>query len=112
MLFISAEDFIARTSAIPRLSRSEEKALAQRMAAGDRTARESLVRSHLPLAAALIRRAPKKVRTLRTVYACIETTEKAVDQFHFLQDSEPFVHHLGWRLRQCIARCLTTQDEH
>jgi len=106
MLFISVEDFLNRASAIPHLSRCEEKVLAQRMAAGDPTARQALVRSYLPQAAAVVRRAPREIRTLHTVYVCIAAVEKGVDCFNFLQDSETFAHHLGWRLRQCITRCL------
>ncbi len=106
MLFISMEDFLTQASGIPRLSRDAEKDLAQRMVSGDRNARETLVRSQLPLVSALVRRAPQKIRTLRTVYACIATVEKGVDSFNFLQDSETFAHYLGWRLRQCIIRCL------
>lgn len=106
MLFISVEDFLSQVSGIKHLSRDEEKALAQRMNAGDRTAREALVRSRLPMVAAYVQRAPQTIRTLHTVYACIAALEKSVDCFNFLQNSEPFVHHLGWRLRQCITRCL------
>ena len=97
---------MTQASGIPRLSREAEKDLAQRMISGDWNAREMLVRSQLPIVAAYIRRAPQKIRTLRTVYACIAATEKSVDSFNFLQDSETFVHHLSWRLRQCITRCL------
>ena len=106
MLFISAEDFFAQVSGIPRLSRDEEKTLAQRMGSGDRAARESLVRSYLPMVASHIRRAPREIRTLRTVYVCVAALEKSVERFNFLQDSEPFTHHLGWVLRQCITRCI------
>ncbi len=106
MLFISVEDFLTQVSAIPRLSREEEKNLAQRMAAGDSAAREALVRGYLFMAAATIGRAPQNIRTLRTVYACIDAIEKGVDGFHFLQDGETFMHHLSWRMRQCITRCI------
>lgn len=106
MLFISLEDFLAKAGTIPRLSRDEEKALAQRMNAGDEAARQALVRSYLPFVAARIRQAPREIRTLHTVYACITAMQKGVDSFNFLQDSETFSHHLSWRLRQCITRCI------
>lgn len=106
MLFISVEDFWAQARAVPRLSRAEEKALAQRMINGDQAARQALIRGYLPIAASAVRRAPQKLRTLRTAYACVAALEKGVDSFNFLQDGETFVHHLGWRLRQCITRCL------
>ena len=106
MLFISVEDFLTQATAVPRISREEEKVLAQRMVAGDDTARETLVRSYLPLVASHIRRAPQDIRTLNTVYVCVAMLEKSVDRFHFQQDSETFTHHLGWGLRQCITRCI------
>ena len=106
MLFIGAEDFFTQASAVPRLSREEEISLAKKMAEGDQSARQTLVRSYFPMVAGVIRRGPKAIQTLRTVYACIAELEKGVDGFNFLQDSEPFTHHLSRRLRQCIARAI------
>ena len=106
MIYLSVEDFLNRVREIPRLSREEEKKLARRMADGDREARELLVRGYLHMAAAHVRRAPENIQTLRTVYACIGEVEKGVDSFHFQQDQEKFSHHLSWRLRQCITRCI------
>jgi len=109
MLFLSVEDFLTQTGTIPRLSRDEEKALAARMASGDRSAREVLVRSYLPQAAGFVRRAPRMIRSLRTVYACIATVETCVDRFPFLQSSEPFAHHLARSLRHCLTECLANR---
>ncbi len=109
MLFISVEDFITQARTIPRLSREEEKNLAQRMAAGDNDARDALARGYFFMAVAALKRAPQKIQTLRTVYACIDAIEKGVDQFDFLQDGETFMHHLSWRMRQCITRCIVDQ---
>ncbi len=106
MLFISVEDFFSQVSGIRHLSRTEEIELAQRMAEGDAAARDALVRSYLPMVAAHIRRAPQEIRTLHTVYTCIVSLQKGVDCFNFLQENESFVHHLSWRLRQCITRCI------
>jgi len=106
MLFISVEDFFTQVSAAPSLSRDEVKALAQQMAAGDTAARDAIVRSYLPLAAAYVRRAPRRLRTLHTVYACVAALEKAVDRFNFFQDNDTFTHHAVWYLRQCITRCI------
>ena len=106
MLFVSVEDFFKQTEEIPRLTNGEERALAAQMRAGDRSAREALVRQYLPFAAAQVRRAPATVRTLHTVYACIAEVEKGGDGFDFSQNGETFVHHLSWRLRQCITRCI------
>lgn len=105
MLFINAEDFFAQAKNIPRLTREEEKQLAREM--GQNTAaRTQLIRSYYPFVAARIRRAPRELQTLRTVYVCLASLEKGVDSFDFLQDNMPFVHHLGWRMRQCITQCL------
>lgn len=106
MLFVSVEDFLLQTGAISRLTRAREKTLAQCMVEGDEAARKMLVHSYLPMVAAYIRRAPRCIRTLRTVYACIAQVEKGVDTFNFQQEGETFTHHLGWRLRQCITRCI------
>ena len=106
MLFISAEDFISRASKLPRMTREEEKRCAQSILQGDTEARERLVQSYLPLVAAHVRRAPKSIQTLKTVYCCIVALEKGVDSFNFLQDGEPFSHHLSWSMRQCITRCI------
>lgn len=106
MLFISVEDFFAQVKALPSLTREGERDLAARMAAGDTAAREELVRGYLPMVAACLRRAPSSVQTLDTVYACIATLEQGVDRFRFEQTGETFAHHLSWRLRQCITRCV------
>ena len=103
MLFVGAEDFLSKCEALPRVERAQERTLALCMAAGDASARESLVRAYLPLAAH-VRRAPQAIRTLSTVYGCIAEVEKGVDGFDFMQEGEAFAHHLGWRLRQCITR--------
>lgn len=106
MLFVSAEDFFEQVRAIPPLTRGEEQALAARKDGGDEAARRRLIEGHLPLVAAVIRRAPPALHTLATVYACIAAMEKGVDGFDFAQDGETFAHHLSWRLRQCITRCI------
>ena len=106
MLFISAEDFFGKVKAIPPLTREEERALAARKDSGDEAARRRLVEGYLPFVAAVIRRAPPTLHTLDTVYVCIHSLEQGVDGFNFAQDSETFAHHLSWRLRQCLTRCI------
>lgn len=108
MLFISAEDFFAYAKKIPRLTHEEEKRLAQEMAQ-NAAARDQLISSYYPMVAGYIRRAPQELHTLRTVYVCLASLEKGVDSFNFLQNSERFSHHLSWRLRQCITRCIADQ---
>lgn len=105
-LFISVDDFFQRVRNITRLSRADEKNLALKMKKGDIEARQAIVNSYLPMVASYIRRSPKELQTLKTIYSCIQSLEKGVDGFDFLQDSETFTHHLSWRLRQCITKCL------
>ncbi len=107
MLFTDTEDFFASARAARLPDREDEKDLAKRMSNGDESAREALIIGHLPFVASYVRRAPKEIRSLHTVYACIAELEAGVDSFDFQQDGEPFTHHLSWRLRQCITRCLT-----
>lgn len=109
MLFISAEDFFEQAKNYTRLTREEEKRLAQQMKQ-DADARTQLIRSYYPFVAAKILHAPKNLQTLKTVYACLASLEQAVDSFDFLQDRQPFLHHLSWRMRQCITRCLVYRD--
>ena len=105
MLFFSADDFFAQAAKMPRLTREEERRLAQQMPQNT-AAREQIIRSYLPMVAGYIRRAPQELHTLHTVYIFLDALEKGVDSFNFLQDSERFSHHLSWRLRQCITRCI------
>ena len=106
MLFMRVEDFFTQAKVISPMTREEEKILAARMAGGDQTAREQLIRSYYPLVASVVRRAPKEIQTLHTIYACIAEVEKGAGRFDFLQDSETFTHHLSWRLRQCSTRAI------
>lgn len=105
MLFISAEDFFAQVNEMPLIRREEELRLAREMPQ-NKDARDALIRGYMPMVASAIRRAPKQLHTLKTVYVCLDSLEKGVDGFNFLQDSETFAHHLTWRLRQCIVQCL------
>lgn len=106
MLFISAEDFFNYATGLSFMTREEEKRCARNMAQGDTDARRKLVESYFPQVAAQVRKAPQELQTVKTVYCCIAALEKGVDGFDFLQDSETFSHHLSWRLRQCIVRCI------
>ena len=110
MLFLTAEDFFAQAAQVPRLTREEEKQLAREMPQNP-AARERLIRSYYPVVAAYIRRSPKWMHSLKTVYVCLDSLEKAVDSFPFLQDGEPFSHHLSWRMRQCITYCIAWRWE-
>ena len=106
MIFVSVDDFFLKVRNATRLLRSDEKILALRMTEGDTEARKAIMNSYLPMVASYIRHSPKELQTLQTIYSCIRSLEKGVDHFDFLQESEMFTHHLSWRLRQCITRCL------
>ena len=105
MLFSGVMDFYEEAQKVRRISREEEKKCAQNLQQ-DPAAREQLIRSYYPQVAAQLRRAPGDIQTLKTLYACLSSLEKGVDTFNFQQDSESFTHHLSWRLRQCIIRCI------
>lgn len=106
MYFISAEDFFNQVEAIAPLTREETKALGIRLTAGDGSAREQLIRGHLPFVAALIRRWPQEIQTLHTVYACINCLEKRIDCFDFSRQQTRFIDDLSKALRQCLTRCI------
>ena len=106
MLFVTMEEFYAAAQAATRLTREQERECALRMAQGDTGARDALVQGYLHLVAAPIRRAPREIQTLQTVYTCLASLEEGVERFDFLQDGETFAHHLSWRMRQCLTRCI------
>ena len=106
MYFISAEDFFSKVDTISQLSREETAGLALQMAAGEPSAREQLIRGHLPYVAAFIRRGPQEIQTLHTVYACIDCLERRVDRFDFSREQPRFIDDLSKALRQCLTRCI------
>ena len=106
MLFISVDDFFQKARDVIRLSRNDEKKYALKMKEGDMQARQAIVNSYLPMVASYVKRSPKEYQSLKMIYSCVRSLEKGVDTFSFLQDSETFTHHLSWRLRQCITRCI------
>ena len=110
MLFISIDDFFQKVHNMSRLSREDEKNAALKMKENDANARQAIINSYLPMVAGYIKRWPKQIQTLDTVYRCIHSLEQGVDSFNFLQDSETFTHHLSWRLRQCLTECLVDRS--
>ena len=109
LLFISFDDFRRQAKQMPRLTREAEKECAATMAQGDPAARDRLIASYLPFVASVLGKAPRQIQTLNTVYCAVAALEKGIDTFDFQQDSERFSHHLSWRMRQCIARCIADQ---
>ena len=106
MIFVSVDEFLRESKSIQLLSKSEEKELAQKMSKGDQNARLQLIRAYLPYVAAVIRRSPKDIQTLNTLYSCISALEKGVDSFNFLQEGESFGHRLSIILRRCTLRAI------
>lgn len=106
MLFISIDDFFQKAFNMTRLSREDEKNAALKMKENDAEARQAIINSYLPIVAGCIKRWPERIQTLDTAYRCILSLEQGVDSFNFLQDGETFMHHLSWRLRQCLTKCL------
>lgn len=106
MIYLSAEDFLGKTKDLPRLSREEELALAERMLAGDATARQALIAGYLPQVAGRVRGLSPELQRLELVMRCCRALEKAVDGFDFLQESERFSHRLSWCLRQTVAEYI------
>ena len=106
MLFVSPEDFYTKTKDLKPLSRAEEKNLAERMKSGDAEARQALIEGYLPMVASVCKHQKPQYQSLELIYRCLSALEQAVDRFDFQQDSETFTHHLSWRLRQCITRCI------
>ena len=106
MLFISVDDFLGKAYGATKLTRENEKSLALKMKEGDAEARQAILEGYLPLVASYVRRAPKEIQTLQTVYCCMRRLEESVDSFDFLQDSESFTHHLSLRLRRSVEKCI------
>lgn len=103
MIYISIEDFYEKASLCKHLTREEELVCAQKMQAGDNMARELLIQSYIPMVAGYIKHMRPHLQNWGLVVYCVQALEKAVDSFDFMQESEPFCHHLGWRLRQVVA---------
>ena len=111
MLYTSIDDFFEKASSCRKLPREEEIYLAEAMYNGDASAREQLIRSYIPMVAGHIKRCSPHMQTLRLVYTCLRSLEKAVDSFNFLQTSETFTHRLSWWLRQAVTEYIAGQSE-
>lgn len=105
MLFINVQDFYNKACEYKKLTREEEKALAQRMK-DDPEARQALINSYLPMTAGFIDRLKDDYQSLELVYRCIQALEKCVDSFNFQQDGETFAHRYNWYLRQTITKYI------
>lgn len=105
MLFINVQDFYNKAYEYKKLTREEEKALAQRMK-DDSEARQALINSYLPMTAGFIDRLKDDYQSLELVYRCIQALEKCVDSFNFQQDGETFAHRYNWYLRQTITKYI------
>ncbi len=106
MLFICAEDFFNKALTAKRLSRQEEEDIFARMRAGDTVAREQMIEGYLAVVAARIKRLPKDMQSLDLIYSCMQALERAVDQFDFSQEGEPFTHRLGLLIKRELTRSI------
>ena len=106
MFYICVEDFYKKAQEVKRLTREEEKLCASAMKAGEQDARTQLMESYYPMVSAALKRLPKELQTIKSLYSALKSLEQGIDNFNFHQDSEPFPHHLSWRLRQAITKCI------
>ena len=106
MVFVSIEDFYEKTKNCRVLTRQEELDCALRMKEGDKSARESLIASYLPVTANHIKHLQKDMQTLSMAMYCAAALENAVDSFDFLQNSETFTHRLSWHLRNATVKYI------
>ena len=109
MVFISAEDFFSKVETMAPLTDEEFRELVLRINHGDKAAGRRLVQGFLPFVASFIRRAPRHIQTLHTVYACIAIVKERVDRGDCPQNPRTFAADLGRRLRYGIVRCLIAQ---
>ncbi len=110
MVFISAEDFFGKVETMAPLTDEEFRELVLRINAGDKAAGRRLAQGFLPFVASFIRRAPRHIQTLHTVYACIAIVEERVDRGDCPQNLRAFAAYPGRRLRLCVTRCLITDS--
>ncbi len=108
MFFVSVEDFFDKVKDIPPLTREEEITLGRQKSEGCEDAKEALRQGYLRTVAAFVRRAPREIQTLNTVYECISALEKAIDRFDFSQDNR-FAPQLCTQLRRCIVKCIANR---
>lgn len=106
MYYICVEDFYKKAQEVKRLTREEEKLCADAMKEGDPEARKQLIESYYPMVRACLKRFPKELQSIKSLYTCLQSLEQGVDRFNFHQDGETFAHHLSWRLRQAITKCI------
>ena len=87
MYYICVEDFHKISQDVKRLTREEEKLCAAAMKAGDQEARMQLIESYYPMVSGCLKRFPKDLQTIKSLYTCLQSLEQGVDRFNFHQDS-------------------------
>ena len=108
MIFISIDDFLTKVNKIQRLTREEEALLACRAAKGEEGAKQQLFEGYLPFVASFVKRLPKDIQSLDTVYRLISTLKSSLDDFDFNAGGS-FVHYLSRRLRRCSVECIANK---
>ena len=106
MLITSLEDFYAKVATMKRLTHEEVKECAIKMREGDMEARQMLINSYLPICAYRIKHHTKALQTMGMAVYYIQATEKAVDNFNFLQDNDRFGDYLNRYLRNAMVAYL------
>ena len=109
MLYTSAEDFYNKVATIKRLSREEEKELAQKIKEGDENALKALVVGYIPVLATYLKRYTR-TPSLDMIYKGIEILETSISTFDFLSDSPSpnvtFSNYLGGKVRRMITKYI------
>lgn len=112
MLYTCTEAFFDHVDQLKRagkLTREEEKELAQKMKDGDEEAKKALTESYLPFLAALLKRYAR-TPSLDMVYKGIQVLQTSIATFDFLHDSlspnVTFVYFLSDKVRRAMTRYI------
>ena len=109
MLYKSADDFYNQITNLTRLSREDEKELAQKMKVGDEDAYKTLRDSYLPVRGSYLKRYAH-TPSLSMIYCGIAVLNESISTFDFQFDSPSpncaFVHVLSDRVRKMMVQFI------
>ena len=112
MLYTSTEDFFNHIDKLKKnrkLTREEEKELAQKMKNGDDEAKKALTEAYLPFLATLLKRYTS-TPSLDMIYKGIQVLETSIATFDFFYDSlspnVTFVNFLSNKIKQIMIRYI------
>lgn len=113
MLYTSTDDFYKQISNLKRLSREQEKDLAQKMKLGDEGAKKALMDGYLPVLGAYLKRYTH-TPSLDMIYKGIEILKTSIETFDFLHDSpspnSTFANYLADKVRRMITRYIADEN--